>query len=85
MSFTVTSSLFGFLLLIMLYIWSFMSLKRKWSTMSGFWQIVYVLLLCTGAGPIPVLIMLYFNVGVDSFHQHPIYTQTVYVEQSSDY
>jgi len=76
MAFSIAGSVVSVVLLIMLYAWAFSTLWNQWGKMSGFWQLMYVLLFACvpGAGPVPVLIMLYFKIGIDSFHEpNPIY------------
>jgi hypothetical protein len=54
------------ILVVALYIWTIMRLWSKWDTLTDVWKVLYALMfLIPGIGPIPILILLVLNVGVD--------------------
>jgi uncharacterized membrane protein len=63
-------SVVALILIIALYVWTFIVLARKWRylTPAGVFLYVVLGLLCPGVGPVPILILLYLDVGVDQFH-----------------
>jgi hypothetical protein len=54
-----------FALIIALYYNTGKMLWKKWKYLGSIWKLFYVLLiLLPGAGPIPILVLLYLDVGV---------------------
>ena len=66
----LVTSVMALILIIALYAWAFVSLASKWRFLTPFGAFLYIALavLCPGAGPVPILILLHLNVGVHSDH-----------------
>jgi hypothetical protein len=78
---STSASIVGMLLALALFVWAIMSFRGKSRHMSWlvFW--LYVLLFFVpGVGPIPILLLLYFNVGVDNGDGYFSHSNTPYTE-----
>ena len=60
------TSVIVLILMIALYVWAFMNLARKWKYLSPLWAFLYIVV--AFAGPVPMLILLHLDVGVDRGH-----------------
>ena len=49
-----------------LVIWNIVLLFRMWNTLEGWAKVLYLFLLLSGVGPVPGIILLYMNVGVQN-------------------
>jgi hypothetical protein len=67
-------SLFVLILIIALYVWAWKRLRAKWDQLDPFWAVMYCLMFfLPGVGPVPLLFLLYLNVGVNqSYHANKI-------------
>ena len=54
-----------FSIFIVLFIWNIVVLIKKWKYLKQWAKIFYILLLFTGVGPVPSLVLLYAGVGVE--------------------
>jgi predicted transporter len=59
------------ILIIALYIWAGISLSRKWGSLTSLGKYLYIALalLCPLVGPVPILILLHLDVGVNRYHR----------------
>jgi len=60
------TSVAALILIIALYVWAFMNLARKSKYMTHLGVALYIAL--AFLGPVPMLILLHLDVGVDRFH-----------------
>ena len=60
------TSLIALVLIIALYVWAFTNLVKKWKYLTPLGAFLYIAVAFTG--PVPMLILLHLDVGVDRFH-----------------
>jgi membrane protein DedA with SNARE-associated domain len=75
----------GAIIILLLYIWAYRSLSRKWKHMSDLWRAIYVILFFS-TGPFAVLVLLALGMGTstrntDGYFSHstvrPVYVEVV--------
>ena len=59
------TSLIALVLIIALYVWAFINLAKKWRYLTPLGTFLYITV--AFAGPVPMLILLHLDVGVDRF------------------
>jgi hypothetical protein len=60
------TSLIALVVIIALYVWAFINLAKKWRFLTPLGAFLYIVV--AFAGPVPMLVLLYLDVGVDRFH-----------------
>jgi len=60
------TSVIALIFIIALYVWAFMNLAKKWKYLTPLGALLYIML--SFLGPVPMLILLHLDVGVDRFH-----------------
>ena len=81
MSYDIVGFLIGFVLVAALYYWAYRAFRAKSSRLyPAAWLFYVILFFALGVGPIPIIFLLYLDIGVDPYFGNHATSRPVYYD-----